>query len=334
MSHSNTSDHHVNKNINQPTSEGTLSEIQQTFLLFDSLNERPIAFNPVYAKITKCIKAGLLLSQILYWYKTMNYRQFYKTDEEFCEEIGRGAMGIKAFRAAKAKLEKLGFIAIEVKSMPAKSYYRVNIKLIISCLVASGKAPEPISKPKVGTPVCLKEANQYAYNRQATSETTTETTSNNNSISRLRPITPLGPVTPVIEKTIIDETTDEPQIRRRLAAMKKAGEVPGPINRRSLDQLHREVAYYIDNRDKILIPTFKHALNAAIKLIKAGEWTTPHNLALEESKVREETARQEKLQEIKQSKGSPILTAYFSANAANGIAEAKAAIQQIRLKAQ
>ncbi len=107
--------------------------------LFNALNEKIIAYNSIYSKITGSITAGVLLSQILYWYKKMNNKEFYKTDASFCEELG---MGLYELKGAKKKLVELEIITITRKGVPAKSYYEVNINRIITLITSYGKNPQ------------------------------------------------------------------------------------------------------------------------------------------------------------------------------------------------
>ena len=61
----------------------------------------------------------------------MEERAFYKTDEEFAKEL---AFTISEFRAAKKKLKDDGYISIERRGLPAKTFYFVNAPLLLSSL--------------------------------------------------------------------------------------------------------------------------------------------------------------------------------------------------------
>lgn len=95
-------------------------------VLFDALNERPIAYQRVYSQIAGSVTAGLLLSQLLYWAKAMKYREFYKTDSELREETG---LGSKELRNAKKTLSE--FVEMNVRGVPPKTYYNIKKDLII-----------------------------------------------------------------------------------------------------------------------------------------------------------------------------------------------------------
>jgi len=107
--------------------------------LFESFNEKPIAYHRIYSKITGSITAGLLLSQLLYWAKTMEYKEFYKTDKDFADELG---MGLYELKGAKKKLNDLGLVSIKRKGVPAKTYYKVNVEKVITLITSYGKNPQ------------------------------------------------------------------------------------------------------------------------------------------------------------------------------------------------
>ena len=100
--------------------------------VFSSLTDRPIAFQPIYAKITGSITSGLLLSQITYWAKIMKYEEFYKTDRELYEEL---CMGRYELDRAKKVLANLSLVSIVRKGVPAKSFYKLDMERLISLIL-------------------------------------------------------------------------------------------------------------------------------------------------------------------------------------------------------
>jgi hypothetical protein len=111
--------------------------------LFKLLNARPVSFNPIYSTICGKIKksnltgkeyleknqsAGILLSQFLYWYSTMNNQEFYKLDVELIEECGCSE---HAYQQAKKVLIEKGFVTCEAKHPRNRETGKVlNIKTI------------------------------------------------------------------------------------------------------------------------------------------------------------------------------------------------------------
>lgn len=86
-----------------------------------------IAYYPIYTKITGSLTCGILLSQIMYWYKKTEGKDFYKTNSDLENETG---MTSKEIKIAKNKLQILGIITVIRKGFLAKSHYTINkIKL-------------------------------------------------------------------------------------------------------------------------------------------------------------------------------------------------------------
>jgi hypothetical protein len=90
--------------------------------LLRELNQRPIAFHPIYKELTGCFEGALLLSQILYWEAVMG-NEFYKTDDDFKKEL---MMSDREFRRGKAAIKSAPFIKTVVRGVPARTFYSVN----------------------------------------------------------------------------------------------------------------------------------------------------------------------------------------------------------------
>ena len=138
--------------------------------LLIQLNQRPIAVYPIYIKITGSVNAGLLLSQLMYWYGAMNGRIFYKTDAEIMEET---CLSESELRTAKNKLKSMSFIEIKAKGVPAKTYYSINAEKLISEIhnFSSAKSTK------------LKTRNQRNSNSEFNETITENTTENNTKIT-------------------------------------------------------------------------------------------------------------------------------------------------------
>ena len=137
--------------------------------LLINLNQRPIAVYPVYIKLTGSVNAGLLLSQIMYWYGAVNGRTFYKSDAEIMEET---MLSVNELRHAKARLKQMSFIKITLHGVPAKTHYTIDDKLLFSeinqcSLVESTKLDK--SKPR----------NYNSGINETNTENTTENTTKN-----------------------------------------------------------------------------------------------------------------------------------------------------------
>jgi hypothetical protein len=133
--------------------------------LLIQLNQRPIAIYPIYIRITGSVNAGLLLSQLMYWYGAVNGRIFYKSDSEIMEET---CLSESELRTAKNKLKSMSFIDIKAKGVPARTHYFINPQELISEIrnFSSAKSTK------------LKMRNQQNYNSEF-NETITENTTEN-----------------------------------------------------------------------------------------------------------------------------------------------------------
>lgn len=87
------------------------------------LNERLICFYPCYARIAGSVNAGIVLSQLIYWFSISDKPKIYKTDKELLDET---ALSFKELRGAKEKLKKLSFLEISREGLPAKTFYKLN----------------------------------------------------------------------------------------------------------------------------------------------------------------------------------------------------------------
>ena len=89
--------------------------------ILKELNQRPIAYYPVYRKITGSTTAGILLSQLMYWFR--NKDKIYKVDKELREEtlLTEGEL-----KNAKSILKRLPFLTISREGMPAKTFYQID----------------------------------------------------------------------------------------------------------------------------------------------------------------------------------------------------------------
>ena len=120
-----------------------------------ALNQKPIAVYPIYIQITGSLPAGVLLSQLMYWFSAVGGRDFYKPDAEILAETHLTPAELKS---AKARLKSLPFIRIYLKGVPAKTHYAIDADILSaeiaqftsSCLVKSAKLDWRNSPNSVG----------------------------------------------------------------------------------------------------------------------------------------------------------------------------------------
>jgi hypothetical protein len=151
----------------------------QTLLsVFDALNDRPIVYHKIYAKIVGSTSGGLAVSQLIYWSRAMNHCEFYKSNAELCEELG---MGINEFKAAKKLILQTGIFTTEVRGVPATTYYKINLKVLFDLITKHSPQAPPTSWLKINQLEGTKSTNQLAENQPTITEMTTEITKEDNN---------------------------------------------------------------------------------------------------------------------------------------------------------
>lgn len=87
------------------------------------LNQRPIAYFPIYRTLTGSTTAGIMLSQLMYWFSSIKNDEIFKTDNEIMDET---LLTEKELRNAKNAIKKLTFLEVFIKGVPAKTYYKID----------------------------------------------------------------------------------------------------------------------------------------------------------------------------------------------------------------
>ncbi len=96
-----------------------------------ALHQKPVAYYPIYKDVTGSTTAGILLSQLMYWWQKVGGREFYKTDAEIIEETHLSAQELKT---AKKALKLCDFIKIKARGVPAKTFYDIDTELLIQTI--------------------------------------------------------------------------------------------------------------------------------------------------------------------------------------------------------
>lgn len=87
-----------------------------------ALNQRPVAYYPIYAVGTGSIPSAVALSQLMYWFG-VSRDKIYKTDSELKEETG---LSDKEIRTVKKKLKTIPFLTVTREGVPAKTFYEID----------------------------------------------------------------------------------------------------------------------------------------------------------------------------------------------------------------
>jgi hypothetical protein len=143
------------------------------------LSDRPVAYHPDVARICGGVKAGVFLSQLLYWSDRgkRNDGYIWKTQEEWEQET---ALTRREQETARRELKQRGLIDEKLQGVPAKLYYKINTdklyELLSEYYVQTSMAESAILD-------CTEAPNWDAQKRQTITESTTETTKDYSSRS-------------------------------------------------------------------------------------------------------------------------------------------------------
>ena len=149
--------------------------------LLKSINQRPVAYFPVYKKITGNVHGAILLSQLMYWFSKAD--KFWKTNDEIAEEIGFTERELKT---AKSSLKNVDFVIVTREGLPAKTYYSIDWDAYEKALNPKNSSQDETVQTgqdetvrRVRTKPSQEDRtkpSQHYYNAEITSETTAETT--------------------------------------------------------------------------------------------------------------------------------------------------------------
>ncbi len=131
-----------------------------------ALHQRPIAYYPIYRRITGSTTAAILLSQLLYWYSACGGRKFYKTDNEIADET---QLTEKELRNAKNCLKRFDFILIELEGLPRRTFYSFNETNLYHRLVETSTAQRAVLEQPKGRD---NDSRKGDTNTESTAETT------------------------------------------------------------------------------------------------------------------------------------------------------------------
>lgn len=100
-------------------------------LVLDILQHRcrVVAFYPELARAVGSVKAGLLLSQFLYW--SRNREWVHKTREEIYESTG---LSRQEQETARALLKELGILEEKYRGMPRRLFFRIDTDRLLQVL--------------------------------------------------------------------------------------------------------------------------------------------------------------------------------------------------------
>jgi hypothetical protein len=117
-------------------SAGEMSAVIEVELL-KTILKRPIAFHRVFAEIGGGVAAGLMLSQAWYWSQRTDDPNgwFWKTAQDWQEET---ALTRREQEGARRSLRATGFWQEERRGVPAKLFFRIDVKKLAASLSRKG----------------------------------------------------------------------------------------------------------------------------------------------------------------------------------------------------
>jgi hypothetical protein len=163
------------------------------------LLKRPIAFHPIFAKVTQSVNAGLFLSQLLYWTDKGRIEGgwIYKTAAEWREET---CLTQDEQRTARKKLKSLDLLQEHRNGLDPTLHFRINFMKLSELISsywenptqenevnASGDNNDPNSEE--GNPQQTPSGNHASQGSQPPSESSSEITSENSLSRSLQEIT-------------------------------------------------------------------------------------------------------------------------------------------------
>ena len=99
--------------------------------ILKGLSQRPVSYYKVYREIAGSTVAGIMLSQLVYWFTATGKDTIFKIDEDWVEELDLSDGEIKG---GKAKLKQLDFLEIFMKGTPAKTHYKIDWELLAEAI--------------------------------------------------------------------------------------------------------------------------------------------------------------------------------------------------------
>ena len=217
--------------------------------------DRPIAFHRCFVAISGGVAGAVFLSQLLYWEKRIPVERqgwMYKTANEWEEETG---LGRYEQEAARKKLRGVGVLEEELRGVPARLYYKLNINKLNSLLNSANKDVE-FSKLDCGNP-----ANKFVEKQQTNTKINTE-------IIKAEAAAAFAPAS--LNKILVLENEQDEILLTSL--IEKFG--PEKIGVCSMELIKKGKRPYLSSIQKMLVETEKKAGQAVAPQTKVDIWNS------------------------------------------------------------
>lgn len=134
--------------------------------------DSPIAFHRCFVDITGSVNAALMLSQAVYWQRRNEEgKWWFQTREKWTDETG---LTRDEQETARKKLLKLGFWKEELRGIPAKLYFQVDLEQLITAICGDPTIRVQHTQPDGGIAPNSDEENPPAIVGKETKEETKE----------------------------------------------------------------------------------------------------------------------------------------------------------------
>lgn len=112
-----------------------------------SLLKRPVSYHAVLAQALQSVPAAVMLSQGLYWQEIVERDEktggwFYVTGEGWFEQTG---VTKQAQLTARKRMSECGFWEEELRGMPAKTHYRIDIEALVAVINGYLETRQPVA---------------------------------------------------------------------------------------------------------------------------------------------------------------------------------------------
>jgi len=196
-----------------------------------ALLQRPIAFHPIFAKISGSATSGLFLSQLYYWHDKGHDPDgwIYKTYEEWREET---CLSRSEIDRARKSLKKLGIIEEAKVGIPCKIHYRLNLKALTLAIAQFAESDKLDCRAETPMVAQFAESNKLDRRIEKTRSQNpaniiyTETTPANSSKITNTDYAHALEAREKKEKNNLEEEKNEPQANKSTATEEQVKEEP------------------------------------------------------------------------------------------------------------
>lgn len=221
--------------------------------LLKQFAQHPIAYHRVHSTVAGGLAAGVLLSQLVYWWFTMNSKEFYATNKGLASDLG---MTLAELRGAKAKVLKTGIVTIQQKGWPKRTHYSLDCGKLTKAICECSGQVDNQAKNTVG----LIQPTEKPGQKHSTPE---------NARLENQPKTPVGRIQPLSGSNTPHYKGTETNHRLTTTTV---GKVKIPSKPKTTSILVKELYEYWNSRagkpwwhHRELTPDLKQAIKAALK---------------------------------------------------------------------